>query len=228
MARPTPLMEALLVHGPGEIILVRHGQQGDNRFNDPMRPYSGDVDLSELGRTQAQAVAGLLADEPIDAVYVSPMRRASQTGAAIAARHGLAPVVVEDLREIEGYRDLPPGQTVEQAIGAEGIEAMRQRFLAQRSWDALVYSEPGHEFRSRVQQALADIRSRHNEDSHIVVACHSGVINTLVAGVLGMNSDLVAFVAHASITRLITGDGRLAVRAVNQDGHLRSAGVLSY
>jgi len=57
--------------------------------------------------------------------------------------------------------------------------------------------------------------------------CHSGVINSVLATVLGMNTDLVAFVAHASITRVARGEGRLAVRAVNQDQHLRQLGLLS-
>ena len=94
--------------------------------------------------------------------------------------------------------------------------------------DHVAYSEPGEEFRSRVMRTIEDIKSRHPENSRIVVACHSGVINIVLSRVLGMNSDLVSFVAHASISRAMVGNGRMAVRAVNQDGHLRAAGVLTY
>ena len=46
--------------------------------------------LSERGRAQAQAVADWLADHDIVCVVASPLQRAQETAAPIAARHGLA------------------------------------------------------------------------------------------------------------------------------------------
>ena len=43
--------------------------------------------LSELGRRQAAATAALLAEAPLAAVYTSPLLRARQTVAIIAAAH---------------------------------------------------------------------------------------------------------------------------------------------
>jgi probable phosphoglycerate mutase len=221
-------MEAMLVEGPGELILVRHGQQGPNEFNDPMRPYGGNMELSELGYRQADVVADALADEEIHAVYASPLYRASATGTAIARRHGLEPVILEDLQEFHGYRDLPPGKTVLDVLGEDGIAEMRRRFISEQRFDSIVYSESGDEFRGRVMTAIEHIKAQHPENSRVVVACHSGVINIVLSRVLGMGSDLVSFVAHASISRVMVGNGRMAVRSVNQDQHLRAAGVLTY
>lgn len=228
MSRRTPLMEALLVGSPGELIFVRHGQQATNTLNDPLRPYGGDMELSELGARQAAALGDALASETVHGIYTSPLLRAASTARAIARHHGLEPVVDDDLQEFQGYKHLPPGRTVLDVLGEDGVEEMRRRFLEQRRWDALSYSEGADAFRSRVWGALARIRQAHPEDARIVVACHAGVINAVVAGVLGMDTDLVSFVAHASITRVNTGDGRLAVNAVNQDQHLRAAGLLTY
>ena len=228
VAKLTPFMEAMLVEGPGELILVRHGQQGPNEFNDPMRPYGGNMELSELGYRQAEVVADALADEEIHAVYASPLFRASATGAAIGRRHGLEPVIIDDLREFDGYRDLPAGRTVLDMLGEDGIAEMRRRFVTEQRFDHVAYSEPGEEFRTRVMRSIEQITTRHPENSRIVIACHSGVINIVLSRVLGMSSDLVSFVAHASISRVMVGSGRMAVRSVNQDGHLRNAGVLTY
>ncbi len=45
------LDEALLVGDDafGELVLVRHAQQGDNQLGDPARPRGDNVELSELG-----------------------------------------------------------------------------------------------------------------------------------------------------------------------------------
>ena len=45
--------------------------------------------LSEAGRADAERVADLLADRPVDAVVSSPYTRAVQTAEPVAARHGL-------------------------------------------------------------------------------------------------------------------------------------------
>lgn len=83
------------------IYLVRHGQTAFNRE----RRLQGHVDspLTELGRRQAEAVAGLLAaltrGEPGWRVISSPLGRARDTATAVAAALGAE--VEEDRRLIE-------------------------------------------------------------------------------------------------------------------------------
>src|SRR4030095_8117278 len=50
---------------------------------------------------QAEALARALANVPLAAVYSSPLDRALDTANVVAARHGLRPDVVDDLREID-------------------------------------------------------------------------------------------------------------------------------
>jgi probable phosphoglycerate mutase len=52
------------------------------------------------GRAQAQAVAELLASDPVDVVYSSPLRRALDTARPLAERHGADLRVRDELREI--------------------------------------------------------------------------------------------------------------------------------
>jgi broad specificity phosphatase PhoE len=67
--------------------------------------------LSEKGRAQAEAVAGALADKDIVLVVASPLQRAQETAAPIAARHGLEvetdPDLIESLNYFEGRRISP-------------------------------------------------------------------------------------------------------------------------
>ena len=84
------------------LYLVRHGATPANE----QRPYvlqgHGIVtSLSDTGQRQAEAVAGFLADRPLDVVLSSPMKRARETAAAIAAPHGITPGVLEAISECD-------------------------------------------------------------------------------------------------------------------------------
>jgi broad specificity phosphatase PhoE len=79
------------------IHLVRHGQ-----VENPRRVLYGRLPgfhLSTRGQAQADLLAGHFADTPLAAVVASPLERAQQTAAPIAAAHGLE--VRTDLRLIE-------------------------------------------------------------------------------------------------------------------------------
>ena len=92
------------------IILVRHGQSEANLA----RRYAAgatDAKLTALGEKQARLVADYLTEhEPkIDAVYASPLSRATDTVRPTAERLGLSVIPEEGLREIYGgiWEDQP-------------------------------------------------------------------------------------------------------------------------
>jgi probable phosphoglycerate mutase len=66
------------------------------------------IRLSPEGQRQAQALAGLLAVRPIQAVYSSPMLRARKTAELVAARHKTRVRMDRDLMEIRtGWQGEP-------------------------------------------------------------------------------------------------------------------------
>ena len=71
--------------------------------------------LSDRGREQAAAVADALADRDIAAVIASPLQRARETAASIAAKHVLAVDTDHDLIE---SRNVFEGQRVSPGDGA--------------------------------------------------------------------------------------------------------------
>jgi probable phosphoglycerate mutase len=80
------------------LLLVRHGAtelSAEDRFSG-----SVGVDLSDEGRRQAAALAQRIADDAIHAVYASPLGRAHETAAILAAPHRLAVAPRDGLREI--------------------------------------------------------------------------------------------------------------------------------
>ena len=85
--RPAVFDEAFLTDVPdvSEILLIRHGQQ--------IEPAPGmkagewvDPPLSERGQQQAELLGRALSTTHFDAIYASPLSRASETAAAVA-RH---------------------------------------------------------------------------------------------------------------------------------------------
>ena len=73
------------------IYLIRHADTVHGR-DDVFRGRT-DVPLSELGKAQAAACARAIAGKRLKAVYSGPLSRARDTAAAIAAPHGLTPVI---------------------------------------------------------------------------------------------------------------------------------------
>jgi len=80
-------------HSGYDVLFVRHAEA-----NPPSGP------LSDLGHSQAAALATLLHDDPVDAVDTSMLTRAFETGAAVATDHGLT--LLADLRINEVSFDL--------------------------------------------------------------------------------------------------------------------------
>lgn len=69
--------------------------------------------LSDEGKAQAEAVADALADNDITVVVASPLQRAQETAAPIAARHGLEVTTDPDLTEAANFfagKRISPGE----------------------------------------------------------------------------------------------------------------------
>ena len=93
------------------LLLVRHGQTPSNVdfLLDTAVPGPG---LTALGERQAAALPGALADEDIEALYVSTLVRTQLTAAPLAAARGLEPLVRDGIREIAaGDLEMLPGNS---------------------------------------------------------------------------------------------------------------------
>lgn len=224
----SPIDRAFLNDEPdvGRLLLVRHGQQ---EWPDPATSSIGDwkdPPLSETGRAQAATVAKYLADQPISAVYSSALKRANDTGRAIAAEHGLDVTVVEPLEEIHFYGKLPADARPVEVLGEIVVEGARERFVRTQRWDSYPESETGAEFRKRVGYSIEGILAAHPGEM-VVIACHAGVINAYLADLLDLDVDMFVRPAHASVHRLRFKQERRVVHTLNEHHYLAEQDLLT-
>ncbi|MCL6669023.1 MULTISPECIES: histidine phosphatase family protein [Streptomyces] len=93
------------------LLLVRHGQTPSNvgALLDTAVPGAP---LTALGERQAAALPEALADEDIEALYVSTLVRTQLTAAPLAAARGLEPLVRDGIREVSaGDLEMLPGDS---------------------------------------------------------------------------------------------------------------------
>ena len=180
---------------PTRLVLIRHGEV-EARYQ---RVFGGrtDMELSPLGQEQARQLAAHLRPTHVDAAYVSPLRRAQQTMAALAATNGYQPVVLDDLREVDfGAWTGLSWEEVQVRFGCSPFE-----WLEQLSRDAISEAEPVEAFRARAARALERITAAHPNQT-VAAVCHGGVIRMLLAELLRVPLPTMAHfeVDYASIS----------------------------
>jgi broad specificity phosphatase PhoE len=158
---PTPTEPRTVVH------LVRHGE-----VENPDRILYGRLEgfgLSALGHEMAQIVADHLADHDIAEVIASPLQRAQETAAPIAARHEL-PVRLDE-RALEA-RNAFEGRAV---AGGKGIFRDPKMFKLMLNPFRPSWGEPYVELAARMQAAVDDAR-RANTGHEVVIVSHQAPI----------------------------------------------------
>lgn len=222
---PTSLDRPFLTHWPDvlTVTFVRHGQQEvpGTAFTPALWT---DAPLSAIGTRQAAAVGAALAEDKIEAVACSHLQRAHETARNIADPYGIEPVVYPELREVETYRDVPDGVALEDVLSPALWHGVQERFRRELRWDVSPFSEGSAEFRHRVVTIVEGIIALAAADGlrHIAVVCHGGVINAYLGHILGIEQDMFFRPAHASISRVLAGDGRRIVHTLNEMHHLAS------
>lgn len=218
--RPTEYRQHRFKPPPGatELLLVRHGESEPLV---PGRPFPlvdghGDPALDPNGHVQAQHLADRLARVPIDAIYVTTLRRTHQTIAPLAERLGVTPRVERDLREV--HLGEWEGELYRQRMAEGHPDALRM--VAEQRWDALPGGESNDHLRTRVRAAIGRIVAAH-PDERVVVVSHGGVIADIVAFATQTPHPFTFLgVANASITHLVVTGDRWIVRRFNDTAHL--------
>jgi probable phosphoglycerate mutase len=154
------------------ILLARHGETDWNRDN----RFQGHADppLNESGRTQAAELSAALADEPLAAAYSSPLRRAFETAEIVAAPHGLGPVPMDALREV----DVGSWQGLTRAEVEQRFPKQYARWLDyEAGWEN---GESYEEMGRRVIAGLLELAAAHEGDQILAVS-HGGPVRAAYA-----------------------------------------------
>jgi broad specificity phosphatase PhoE len=193
------------IPGVTTLLLVRHAESDwnvENRFQGLT-----DRPLTDLGREQAERLAGELATARVDAVYTSPLRRARATAEILARRHGLEPTVVADLREIDvgGWAGLSRAE-----VESRYPDGFRRWIEGMEGWEG---GESYSQMAARVVRAVTGIAEAHPRDAQVLVVTHGGPIRAVHAAAAGMEVHayrrLHPVEPNAAVSTVAVEDGRI-------------------
>ena len=194
------------------MLLVRHGQTPTTGKLLPGRAPG--LHLADAGVQQAQRAAERIAQlAKVDAIYASPLERARETAAPIAAARGMKVQIDKGLlecdfgdwtgAELKSLMKLPEWGTVQRAPstftfpGGESFTAMQNRIVG--AIDRLRAAHPG---------------------GVVVCVSHADPIKAAVAHALGTHIDLFQriVISTCSVTAIAYGAGAPVVLTVNSTG----------
>lgn len=206
--------------GATELILVRHGESQPAVDGEPFELVDGHGDpaLSPEGQEQAARVCARLGTERIDAIYVTNLRRTSETAAALAELLGVSPAVEPDLREV--YLGEWEGGQFRRRVAE--LDPIAVRMLEEERWDVIPGAEPGPEFAARVRGAIERIAAAH-PDQRVAVFAHGGTIGEIFAQAAQSRPWAFSAADNASISHLVVTPQRWIVRRFNDTSHLETA-----
>lgn len=203
--------------GATEVVLVRHGESQPAIADRPFELVDGHGDpaLSPEGREQAVKVCARLAGERIDAIYVSKLRRTTETAEALAASLGLTPTVDPDLHEV--FLGDWEGGAFRQHV-ADG-DPIAVRMVTEERWDVIPNAEPADALAGRVRRAISRIAAAH-PGQRVAVFAHAGTIGQILAQATGSRPFALGGSDNASISHLVVAGDRWIVRRFNDTTHL--------
>ncbi|MFD4458311.1 histidine phosphatase family protein [Nocardia sp. NPDC058480] len=192
-----------------QLILVRHAQPervvGDTAAADP--------GLTAIGKLQADRVPAALAAHDITRIVSSPQRRARDTAFPTATARDLPVDVIDDLAEYD--RDLPAYIPIEDAK-TELADAYA-RIKAGHLPDQI----DGPAFTARVLAAVERLVATTAPADTVVAFAHGGVVNVLLADILGLPRPLTFPIDYCSITRILySRTGTRTAATINENGHV--------
>jgi probable phosphoglycerate mutase len=152
---------------------IRHGQTDWNA----QRRWQGqtDITLNEEGRQQARALAGWLANAPLDRVMSSDLSRAYETAQLATAPHALPIEIDPRWREFNG------GQIEGKAW--DELEREMPEVVHGLSTDWFDYVMPGGESRRQLQARAASVFAEVLADGrgqHIAIFSHGATLRVLM------------------------------------------------
>ncbi|KAK6924085.1 Histidine phosphatase superfamily, clade-1 [Dillenia turbinata] len=221
-----------------EIVVIRHGEtewNADGRIQGHL-----DVDLNDVGRQQAAAVAARLSKEPkVSVVYSSDLKRALETAQTIATICGGLEVIPDpDLRErhlgdLQGlvhrelatacpkaYKAFLSNRTDQEIPG--GGESLDQ--LYERCTSALQRIGDKHRGTNTSQKAFPSLK--YGKGERVVVVTHGGVIKALYERASPRKRSAGKVLNTSVNTFHLYENEKWAIEAWGDVSHLRETGFL--
>ena len=197
-----------------ELVLARHGETEWNVEG----VFRGriDLELNQTGIKQAELLAGYLSEE-IEAVYSSPLKRATKTAEAVAHRHNLRVEVSP------GLIDCDFGQW--QGLSLEEVKNKYGKLYRQWAESPQLVKIPGGEsldgVRERALKVVNGVIAKHR--GRVALVSHRVVNKVLICALLGLdNSHFWNIRQDVGGTTIFSHqDGRFVLTRHNDTSYLR-------
>jgi probable phosphoglycerate mutase len=195
------------------VLLLRHGDT--DLAGHTLAGWTLGVHLNESGKRQAERLVARLAGVPVGAIYSSPLERAQETVAPLAARLGLA------IRTCEALGEIRTGDWTGRKISDLENDPVWRRFNTQRSTTRIPGGETMLEVQTRMVEAIEGMRTSHPGEV-VLAASHGDPIRGALLHYLGMPLDFIhrLEIQTASISFIALHDGGPVVLRINDTGEL--------
>lgn len=187
------------------IYLIRHGQSVGNLYD--LFLGHTDLDLTELGKKQAERVASYFENIKIDAIFSSDLKRAYHTACPLAERKGLPIIKCPEMREIFAG----------EWEGKVFAEIRKESPMGDVWWEDTGNARPdgGESVAELQQRILAEVSrlAKENEGKSICIFTHFTPIyalKTAWAGVSVSEMKNMPKPSNASVTHVVYENGEFA------------------
>ncbi|MGD8806906.1 MAG: MSMEG_4193 family putative phosphomutase [Chloroflexota bacterium] len=186
-------------------LLIRHAQN-DWVKKKRLAGWTPGVHLNDVGRKQAEQLAGRLSQLPLKAIYSSPLERCLETATAITAVHSL------EIQEIEAIGEVRYGKWQGKKI---------KKLSKKPAWHIIQHypsrfrfpeGESLLEVQQRAVSAIEELAQKHKDEVFAIVS-HADVIKLALAHYLGMHVDL--------FQRLVVSPASVSLVALPESGIIR-------
>jgi broad specificity phosphatase PhoE len=165
------------------LTLIRHCESIANSQG-IYQGQSYDTPLSARGQKQAQVLSQILASEPINLIYASPLKRTFQTAQIIAK--SLKKKVTTDRRLLEINHGDWEGKKAE-AIKKKYSQLFKL-WKSQPTQAPMPNGETIFQVQNRVKNFLKFVQSKHN---YLLIVSHDATLRTLLALILNLSLDSI-------------------------------------
>ncbi len=202
--------------GTTRILLARHGQ---TEWNLEYK-FQGKTNtkLTDIGKSQAQALADRLASWPFEIIYSSPLDRAMYTSQVIARARNIDVIALPELQEInfgtwEGH-------------SIKALQTEQRELFSKWRADPFFNMPPGAEtwekLYNRLSRAVKTILD--GQQKNIIVISHGGIMRALYSVLLGFNPHKVwnNEISNCGMSGIEMRSGRPWLIFANDDLHIRA------
>jgi broad specificity phosphatase PhoE len=163
------------------IVLIRHGETEWNR--EEIFRGRADVELNETGLQQAQLLAQYLADQKIDAIYSSPLKRALTTAEKITIYQDVKVNIASELIDF----DYGEWQGLSHDAVRQRYDLLYKEWLKNPQLVKIPHGETLNDVRSRTLRLVDRINANHN--GTVALISHRVIGKVLICALLALDNS---------------------------------------